>query len=254
MLEVSGLSAGYGAIGVLHDCSFVIAHGEVVGILGHNGMGKTTLLRTLMGHIKSSSGRVVLNREDITDLPVHRRARRGLSLVPQGREIFPNLTVRDNLRMALVKRSRADEARTIERLISEMPRLRPLLDRVGSTLSGGEQQLLAVARCLAAEPKLILLDEPTEGIQPSIIDELADIFQRVREERRLTVLLVEQNLDFINGLADRILVIQRGRIISELNREAFARTDLVSALLGFGEPSTGSGPGFRYNVGEGGVS
>jgi ABC-type branched-subunit amino acid transport system ATPase component len=240
MLEAIGLSAGYGPVGVLRDCSFGVADGEVVGILGHNGMGKTTLLRTLMGHLRSSNGRVLFERTDITDLPIHRRARRGLSLVPQGREIFPNLTVRDNLRIALVRRSRSEEARAIERLMNEMPRLRPLLNRVGGTLSGGEQQLLAVARCLATEPKLILLDEPTEGIQPSIIDELVDIFLRTRRERQLTVLLVEQNLDFVKGLADRILVIQRGRISSELDRAALTRADLVSALMGFGEGPGGS--------------
>jgi ABC-type branched-subunit amino acid transport system ATPase component len=241
MLEIIGLSAGYGPVSVLRDCSFAVAKGDVVGILGHNGMGKTTLLRTLMGHLRSSGGHILFEQADITQLPVDRRARRGLSLVPQGREIFPNLTVRDNLRMALVRRSRAEETRAIEQLMTEMPRLRPFLNRIGSTLSGGEQQLLAVACCLATAPKLVLLDEPTEGIQPSIIDELTDIFLRIRRERQLTVLLVEQNLDFVNGLADRILIIQRGRITNELERAELTRADLVSALMGFGEGPIGGG-------------
>jgi len=234
MLEVEGISSGYGQIGIVRNCSFNVSRGEIVAILGHNGMGKTTLLRTIMGHLPTKQGRIRYDGEEITALAVHQRARRGLSIVPQGREIFPGLTVRDNIRMGLFKR-KAHENETIEGLVNQMPRLRPLLDRVGGTLSGGEQQLLAVARCLATAPKLILLDEPTEGIQPSIKDELAEIFLGIRNRRTITVLLVEQNLDFVNALADRVLLIQKGHITQELDRVALNSADLISEFLGFGK-------------------
>lgn len=231
MLEVDRLASGYGQIEVVSDCSLKVGSGEIVGILGHNGMGKTTLLRTLMGHIPATRGRVVFNGTDITALPVHRRARLGLSLVPQGREIFPNLTARENIRMGLFRRG-GDEAAAIDRIVAELPRLEPMLDRPGGMLSGGEQQILSIARCLATSPGLILLDEPTEGIQPSIIDELVEILLRLRVSRQLTILLVEQNLDFISSLADRALIIQKGRIIGEAGQDELASGQIVANLIG----------------------
>lgn len=200
MLEVSDLAAGYGRIPILGDVSFSVAPGEFVGVLGHNGMGKTTLLRALMGYIPATAGQIVLEDADITRVEPYRRARAGMGYVPQGREIFPGLSVRDNLRMGAVGRPRGEDA-AIESALETFPRLKPLIDRPGGALSGGEQQLLAIARCLAGNPRLILLDEPTEGIQPSIIDEIAETLLGLRSRGALTMILVEQNLDFIATLS-----------------------------------------------------
>jgi urea ABC transporter ATP-binding protein UrtE len=208
-LEVRGLHAGYGSIPILHGIDFTIARGEFVGILGHNGMGKTTLLKTLMGLLPASAGEVCLQGRTITRLRPHQRNRAGIGYVPQGRQIFANLSVRENLRMgALAAQGSSDPAE----ILSEFPRLQTLLQRPGGALSGGEQQLLALARCLAGRPQLILLDEPTEGIQPSIIEEIIATLQRLQQTRGITLLLVEQNLEFLTELSERILLLQKGRI------------------------------------------
>ena len=231
MLEVLELRAGYGAIPVLAGISLVVAAGEFTGILGHNGMGKSTLLKTLMGILPATSGRILLEGEDITGAPCHERARRGLGYVPQGREIFPGLSVLDNLRFAVAARGRPDPA-AIEQVLNEFPRLKPLLDRRGGALSGGEQQLLALARCLVQEPRLVLLDEPTEGIQPSIIETIAEKLAELRTKRGLTMILVEQNLDFIKGLSDRVLVIQKGRILHAVEPSQLDDPAMISEFIG----------------------
>ena len=161
MLDVQGLRAGYGRIPILNGATLSVGAGEVVGILGHNGMGKTTLLKALMGYLPATAGQVMLDGQDITRLSPTARARLGLGYVPQGRQIFGTLTVRENLRMGCL-RSKRPEAETIESMLETFPRLRPLLDRIGGALSGGEQQILALARCLCGDPRLVLLDEPTE--------------------------------------------------------------------------------------------
>src|SRR5258708_27168467 len=176
-------------------------------------MGKTTLLKTLMGFIPAERGRILFDGADVTHEPPYLRARRGLGYVPQGREIFPGLSVRDNLRMGFVGRG-AEER--IEGILQTFPRLAPLLNRRGAALSGGEQLMLAIARCLAGNPKLILFDEPTEGIQPSIIEELVGVLQRLHQTQALTIVLVEQNLEFIAELANRVLLIHNGSILPEL--------------------------------------
>ena len=211
MLSVDGLRASYGRIPILDGVGFDAARGEVVGILGHNGMGKTTLMRALMGLIPATGGAVRFDGEDVTREPPHRRARRGMGYVPQGRDIFPRLSVMDNLRMGALAGGRA-ESGTVEAVLADFPRLRPLLDRQGTALSGGEQQILAIARCLCAGPRLILLDEPTEGIQPSIIGQILELLAELKRARDLTVVLVEQNLEFVAELSDRVLIIQKGAI------------------------------------------
>lgn len=215
MLVVTDLRAAYGRIPILAGVSFAVAHGEFVGVLGHNGMGKTTLLKTLIGFLAATGGTVRYDDQDITSLPPHERVRRGIGYVPQGREIFPRLSVLENLRMGCIARSGMDDS-AIEPILAEFPRLKPLLDRLGSALSGGEQQLLAIARCLCGGPKLVLLDEPTEGIQPSIIEELIERLQTLRSRYGLTVVLVEQNLDFIRALSNRVLIMHKGRITREV--------------------------------------
>jgi branched-chain amino acid transport system ATP-binding protein len=231
MLKVSGLHASYGLIPVLHDISLTIARGESVGILGHNGMGKTTLLRTLIGALRANAGTVHLNDVDITRYAPHARAKLGMAYVPQGREIFPTLTAMDNLRMGLVKTG-ATSMQPIEALLEDFPRLKPLLGRLGGSLSGGEQQLLALARALAGQPTLLLLDEPTEGIQPSIIEEIAETLASLRDRMQLTIVLVEQNLEFIATVSQRVLVIKRGQVGDEIPREHLGDLSVMSQYTG----------------------
>jgi branched-chain amino acid transport system ATP-binding protein len=231
MLDVQGLRAGYGRIPILNGASFTVRAGEVVGILGHNGMGKTTLLKALMGYLPATAGQVTLEGQDITRLSPTARARRGIGYVPQGRQIFGTLTVRENLRMGCLG-SKRPEAETIEMMLETFPRLRPLLDRIGGALSGGEQQILALARCLCGDPRLVLLDEPTEGIQPSINEEIVEILLALRRSRELTILLVEQKLDFIAALSDRILIIQKGAITRETTPEAVQDPALIAEFVG----------------------
>jgi branched-chain amino acid transport system ATP-binding protein len=214
MLEAAGLHSGYGRIPILNDITFSVAVGEFVGLWGHNGMGKTTLMRTLMGYLPATAGRIAFEGTDITRAPVFERARLGMGFVPQGREIFPGLSVTDNLLMGCAKIPGPPEPR-VEAVLEDFPRLKPLLGRTGGLLSGGEQQLLALARCLCGEPRIVLLDEPTEGIQPSIIEEMTETLRRLRTSRGLTMILVEQNRDFIAGLANRVLIMQKGAIARE---------------------------------------
>ena len=231
MLAIENLRASYGRIPILMGVSFTAREGEFVGILGHNGMGKTTLLKTLIGHLPATAGRVALDDKDITRLAPAARARAGIGYVPQGREIFPNLSVRENLRMGCLL-SRENETRTIDGVLTAFPRLTRLLDRQGGELSGGEQQLLALARCLCGSPRLILLDEPTEGIQPSIIVEIIATLQSLRTARHMTIVLVEQTLKFIAALAQRVLIIQKGAITQEVTPEAIGDPELVAEFVG----------------------
>jgi len=229
-LIVSRLRAGYGRIPILFGVNISVADGEFVGILGHNGMGKTTLLRTLMGYRPATDGSVQFNGTDITRASPTARARMGIGYVPQGREIFSTLTVADNLRMGCLRRP--DSKQTIAAILEDFPRLTRLLDRAGGALSGGEQQLLALARCLCAEPRLILLDEPTEGIQPSIIEEMIETLLSVRRRRPITMVLVEQNLNFIASLSERILILQKGEVTREIPPEIVRDPTMIDEFVG----------------------
>jgi branched-chain amino acid transport system ATP-binding protein len=231
MLRVTGLCAGYGRIPILNGVSFALREGEIVGVLGHNGMGKTTLLKALMGLLPATAGQVRIADTDVTAMQPYDRARLGFGYVPQGREIFPALTVHDNLRMGCAKERGSDQG-IIAPILEDFPRLKPLLDRLGGALSGGEQQLLAMARCLCGKPRLVLLDEPTEGIQPSIIDEIVETLQRLRSKSGLTMILVEQNLDFIAALSQRILMIQKGTITREVRPSELDDPGLVGEFIG----------------------
>ncbi|QDL91043.1 ABC transporter ATP-binding protein [Paroceanicella profunda] len=232
LLEVRGLKASYGVVPALHRVDFRAEAGEVVGILGHNGMGKTTLLRAIMGYVKVTGGEISFDGADIRGLSVNARARAGLGLVPQGREIFPNLSVEDNL-MVGIATQKGDTGPIIAEILELFPRLKRLLDRRGGALSGGEQQLLALARCLCRRPKLMLLDEPTEGIQPSIIDEISDTLKVLTARQDITIVLVEQNLDFITGLSDRVYAIANGVLDSEIPRDRLTDPQAVSEFMGF---------------------
>ncbi|QEU06561.1 ABC transporter ATP-binding protein [Paracoccus yeei] len=227
LLDVTGLRAGYGRIPILHGADLTVRTGECLGILGHNGMGKTTLLRTIAGQLPVTGGTIRLRGADIGRLSAARRARMGLSLIPQGRQIFAQLSVMENLEVGASHADRREASRIIEEVIEDLPRLKPILTRPGGVLSGGEQQILALARCLCTRPALMLMDEPTEGIQPSIIEEIRDTLARLAKARGLSVLLVEQNLDFLLGLADRIQIIQRGELTHAVAAGAFRESGLA---------------------------
>ena len=229
LLEVEALRAGYGRVPILAGVTFAMADGEFLGILGHNGMGKTTLMRTIMGALPATGGVVRFAGTDVTKMATHQRSRLGLGLVPQGREIFPALTVMENLRMGLAA-AKSEDRSVIDGVLEDFPRLVRLLDRRGGALSGGEQQLLALARCLCARPKLILLDEPTEGIQPSIIEEMIETLLTLRKRWSLSMIIVEQNLDFITSLSDRVLSIQKGRITGEVDRDRLLSGDVAMTM------------------------
>ncbi len=210
LLTVNNLASGYGRIPVLEGVQFHVAEAEFLGVLGHNGMGKSTLLKTLMGVLPATAGAVRLQDADITRLPSHRRARMGMGYVPQGRGIFSGPVGAGQPQVS----AKANPGRSmdVQEILDEYPRLKPLAGRPGGALSGGEQQLLALARALVARPRLLLLDEPTEGIQPSIIDEIVDKLKDIRERLGLAIVLVEQNIDFIRQLSDRVLLIHKGAI------------------------------------------
>ena len=233
LLDVVGLSAGYGRIPVLHDISLDAGEAEIVGVLGHNGVGKSTLLKTLIGLVPATRGTIRWDHSDITGVPVHARARSGIGYVPQGRGILPNLSVRENLRFAYQDVSEGSEEETCDRVLEAFPRLESLLGRDGRALSGGEQQLLALARCLMGSPSLMLLDEPTEGIQPSIVDRIAETLAALRSGSALAILLVEQSIEFISSLASRVLVLERGQIRAELGPDEIRDTGLIEEFLGF---------------------
>ncbi|RXT54210.1 ABC transporter ATP-binding protein [Bradyrhizobium betae] len=224
MLNVDNIYAGYGRIPVLSGISFTVTDHQVVGVLGHNGMGKTTLLKTLIGQISLTSGAIRFDEADMSRKSSFLRARAGIGYVPQGRSIFPNLTVLDNLRMGFVPASGYPEEQAIKGILAQFPRLDSIIDRAGGALSGGEQQILALARCLCGRPKLLLLDEPTEGIQPSIVDEILEILIRLHRDHGLAIIVVEQNLEFIRRLSDRVLVIEKGVITGEISPLALEET------------------------------
>jgi urea transport system ATP-binding protein len=211
MLSVEGLDAGYGGSQILWNVDLTVPAGQVVCLMGRNGVGKTTLLRTIMGLLAARDGRIVLDGTEVTRWPPDRRARAGIGYVPQGRDIFPHLTVEENLRIPLLGCGRAPD---LEEALALFPTLRQLLGRKGGVLSGGEQQMLAIGRALLTRPKLLMLDEPTEGIQPSIVLEIEEAIRRIRAEMGLAVLLVEQYLDFAERLADSYVIMAKGAVVA----------------------------------------
>jgi branched-chain amino acid transport system ATP-binding protein len=223
MLRVQSLRSGYGRIPILQGIDFSVAAGEFVGLFGHNGMGKTTLMRALAGQLPATAGRIFFGDVDITAAPSHERARKGLGYIPQGREIFPRLTVEENLWMGA--RMAGKSWQKVDEIIATFPRLAPIRSRPAGVLSGGEQQILAIARCLCGEPTLVLLDEPTEGIQPSIIDEIAEHLLQLKRNGAMTMILVEQSFDFIRKLSDRVLVIQKGILVREVMPHEIAEVE-----------------------------
>jgi urea transport system ATP-binding protein len=212
MLSVSNLNQFYGGSHILRKLSFEAPAGKVTALLGRNGVGKTTLLKTLMGLVPAASGRIEFEGAEITRQPAHARVRAGIGYVPQGREIFPRLTVEENLLMGLAAKPRGTAIPS--RIFDMFPVLRQMLGRRGGDLSGGQQQQLAIGRALAMGPRLLILDEPTEGIQPSIIKDIERAIRSLAGSGEMAILLVEQYYDFARSLADHYLVMERGEIIA----------------------------------------
>ena len=209
MLTVENLNQAYGGSHILRGLSFEVGTGKVTTLLGRNGVGKTTLLKSLMGLVKSKSGSITFDGKDITHLPPHERVRAGIGYVPQGREIFPRLTVEENLLMGLA--TKPGSTPIPQRIFDMFPVLKQMMHRRGGDLSGGQQQQVAIGRALVLDPKLLILDEPTEGIQPNIVQEIGDILRRLNRESGLTLLLVEQKLPFARKVGDRFAILDRGR-------------------------------------------
>jgi len=212
VLTVEGIDLYYGAAQALRGVSVAAAAGKITCVLGRNGVGKSSLLRAIVGHQPVSSGRILFEGQDITRLAAHERARRGIAYVPQGREIFPLLTVRENLETGFA-RLPPEEREVSDELFDLFPILESMLGRRGGDLSGGQQQQLAIARALVMRPRLLILDEPTEGIQPSIIKDIGRAIGYLRQQGRMAILLVEQYFDFARALADTFAVMERGEVV-----------------------------------------
>lgn len=211
MIEATNLYSYYGKSPVLQDVSFSLRQGELLSVLGRNGVGKTTLMRSFMGLTDKLEGRLTFDGQDITRMRTDERARLGIGYIPQGREIIPRFTVRENIVMGTY--ARTDGKRVLPELVFELfPILKDFIDRRGGDLSGGQQQQLAFARVLAMDPKLLILDEPTEGIQPNIVKQIHDVIVRLNREFGLTVVLVEQNVPFARAVSDRFVVMDKGRV------------------------------------------
>jgi branched-chain amino acid transport system ATP-binding protein len=209
MLTLEGVSAGYGGALVLRDLSLVAQAGEVTCVMGRNGVGKTTLMRTIMGLVRAEKGSVRLDHLEVANLPAHEVARRGIGYVPQGRRLFGPLTVAENLEIGLM--TRAKGAATRERVLALFPRLRERLGQVSSTLSGGEQQMLAIARALCLEPQVLLLDEPTEGLQPSMIAAIREVIVGLKSSG-VAIVLVEQRVEAVLSMADTVAFMDHGHV------------------------------------------
>jgi urea transport system ATP-binding protein len=237
MLRLERVDAAYGKSQVLWGVNLEVRPGEAVALLGRNGVGKSTLLRTIVGLHRAAGGRVLIGDEsegggyrDVTRAPAHLRARLGIGYVPQGRDIFPHLTVLENLQVGLAALPSGTPAHLPEQVFELFPALKNMLQRKGGVLSGGQQQQLAIARALVGRPRLLLLDEPTEGIQPSIILEIEEALTRIRRELNVAVLLVEQYLEFAWGFASSFFVMQKGRIVAQ-GRTGDSEPDVVGRLL-----------------------
>lgn len=230
LLSTSALRSGYATGDVLQDVDITVERGEVVGVLGRNGVGKTTLMKTLIGLLAVRAGRIMFRDEDVTRLTADKRARLGIGYVPQGRGIFADMTVRDNLRMGgLINASK--QSLDFDLVFGYFPFLKDRLNQRGGTLSGGQQAMLAIARALINTPDLLLLDEPSDGVQPSIVQEIGGFIKDLNAEKGLTVLIVEQNIDLMQTVATRAYALDKGRVVAEVERESLLDTERVAEFL-----------------------
>ena len=229
-LALDAVHAGYGNIAVLRDVSLSVGDGEILGVLGRNGMGKTTLINTIAGLIPATSGTIRLDGRDVTRVPVHRRARLGITTVVQGRGMFPQMTVRENLEMGRIaggapKRSRIDE------VVGYFPRLGERMHQQAGTLSGGEQQMLAIGRGLMTDPKVMLLDEPSDGVMPILVQQIAENLLEINRREGMTLVIVEQNVPMVLQMTDHCVIIEKGRIVAEGNRQQISSSEVMQAYL-----------------------
>jgi urea transport system ATP-binding protein len=229
LLQIKNLSAAYGESKVIQDLSFEVPKDHIVCLIGRNGVGKSTTLKSIMGIVKTPAGKILFNDADIIKLPSYERVKMGIGYVPQGRDIFPQMTVQENLLLGL--EAGDGKSRKIPDYIYDLFPILPLFaKRKGGDLSGGQQQQLAIARALVSEPKLLVLDEPTEGIQPSIIKDIGKAIRRVNKEFGVTVLIVEQYLEFVMGISDYLYVLEKGEVILQGNTENLSREDVQKMM------------------------
>jgi urea transport system ATP-binding protein len=214
MLQIDNIDAAYGGSSILRRVTITVPEKKVVCLMGRNGVGKTTTLKCVVGLVKPTGGDIRLGGKSLVGLPPDQRARLGLGYVPQGRDIFPNLTVWENLKLSLVIHGSKGNGQ-VDRVLGLFPILKEFLQRKGGVLSGGQQQQLAIARALLTDPKVLILDEPTEGIQPNIIDLIGETLVKIRQEGKISILLVEQYLDFCLGVADNFYVMDRGAVVAD---------------------------------------
>ena len=232
LLQVSNLTSGYGRTRILNGVTFGVMRGEVLAVIGRNGVGKTTLMKTLIGLLPTMSGDIQFDGATVTPLMAARRAQAGIGYVPQGRGIFGKMTVEENLSTGeMIGASTGTTARNFARVFRFFPRLEERLAQRAGTMSGGEQQQLAIGRALIGAPKLVLLDEPSEGIQPNIIQDIGRIIRRLSTEEQLTIIIVEQHLELIEATADRCLVMDKGAIIAEIEPGALKDPQVAKKYL-----------------------
>ena len=230
VLETRDLRSGYATGDVLQGVSIEIGLGEIVGVLGRNGVGKSTLMRTVIGLLPVRGGIVSFNGEDISRESADRRARRGIGYVPQGREVFPSMTVLENLRMGrFINDGRVKP--DLDLVFEYFPFLRERRGQRGATLSGGQQEMLAIARAMICKPILLLLDEPSDGVQPNIVEQIGDIIVDLNRDRNLTVLIVEQNIDLVQRVASRAYVLDKGRVVRTLEKPEIRDTERLAHYL-----------------------
>jgi urea ABC transporter ATP-binding protein UrtE len=229
LIAATGLRAGYATGDVLQEVNIEVGTGEIVGVLGRNGVGKTTLMRALIGLLSVRSGSILYRGVDITRQPADRRAALGIGYVPQGREVFAHMSVLDNLRMGqFINRAREFQP---DEVYGYFPFLRDRARQRAGTLSGGQQEMLAIARALVAGPELLLLDEPSDGVQPSIVHDIGNFIVRLVEERPLGVLIVEQNIELMQRAAQRAYVMDKGRVVATLGKKELLNTELLASYL-----------------------
>lgn len=231
MFKINDATGGYGKTTIIRDVSINVKTGEIVALLGRNGVGKSTLMRYATGLIPAKAGTVQIDGQNAPPAPV-KRARMGLGYVPQGRFVFARMTVAENIAVAAASNG-YDAKQTVAQMLEDFPLLEPKSGDLAGGLSGGQQQVLALARALAIRPKILLLDEPTEGVQPSIIDEMAGVLKRINQDRKIAILVAEQNLDFCLSIAQRAYVMEKGTIRMETDRDSLrADKALQQELLG----------------------
>jgi ABC-type branched-subunit amino acid transport system ATPase component len=229
-LHVDRVSAGYGPITVLRNVSFEVEEGDILAVLGRNGMGKTTLIRCLCGLIPVSAGAIRLDDRDIATLRPHERAHLGITTVVQGRGMFPNLTVRESLEMGRIASGRIKRSR-LEEVLEYFPRLRERLAQASGTLSGGEQQMLAIGRGLMTDPRIMLLDEPSDGVMPLLVQQIAEILKEINRREKVTMVIVEQNVPLVFSMTDRCIILEKGEVAASGSREDVSSSEVMKEYL-----------------------